>query len=82
MNNWKYIKEEVYRQHRFYRKVVEAFDITKCYECFKENCKTEIHHKKPKKFGGSDDIENLIPLCRDCHKKTFIKNVWTLRKWT
>lgn len=28
----------------------------------------EIHHIKPVVRGGTDDIENLIPLCRKCHK--------------
>lgn len=27
----------------------------------------EIHHIKPVKDGGSDDIENAIPLCPNCH---------------
>jgi len=26
-----------------------------------------IHHIKFKSYGGSDDIDNLIALCGDCH---------------
>lgn len=28
----------------------------------------EVHHIKPRSLGGTDDEENLIPLCRRCHK--------------
>ena len=31
--------------------------------------KIEVHHIVPKQKGGSDDIENLIPLCFDCHQE-------------
>lgn len=29
--------------------------------------KIEIHHIKPQSEGGSDTLENAIPLCFDCH---------------
>jgi 5-methylcytosine-specific restriction endonuclease McrA len=78
---WEAIKESVYSGHEFYNKVKENYNLSRCYDCGKENCVTEIHHRIPKKFGGSDEIENLIPLCRECHKETFVKNVWTLKKY-
>jgi hypothetical protein len=28
----------------------------------------EIHHKKPRAYGGKNDISNLIPLCKPCHR--------------
>jgi hypothetical protein len=28
-----------------------------------------VHHIVPHCFGGSDDMENLIPLCRLCHRE-------------
>ena len=40
---------------------------TKCNEC--ENYATELHHIIAVEDGGTDDIENLMPLCKECHKK-------------
>lgn len=40
---------------------------TKCHEC--ENYATELHHIIAVEDGGSDDIENLMPLCDECHKE-------------
>ncbi len=40
-------------------------DIILCEKC--GQVAVDIHHKKPKGQGGSDDIENLIALCRKCH---------------
>jgi len=41
------------------------------YQC--QNCGTKrrvlhIHHKVPLSKGGSNDLENLITLCNDCHE--------------
>ena len=45
-----------------------------------KSCKTmlsyayEIDHIIKREFGGSNDIENLQALCRDCHgKKSFLE---------
>ena len=40
---------------------------TKCHEC--ENYATELHHIIAVEDGGTDDIENLMPLCDECHKE-------------
>lgn len=40
---------------------------TKCHEC--ENYATELHHIIAIEDGGTDDIENLMPLCKECHKE-------------
>ena len=39
-----------------------------CQCCGKKNCRLEVHHIKFKGNGGTDDEENLITLCEDCHK--------------
>jgi hypothetical protein len=40
---------------------------TKCHEC--EDYATELHHIIAIEDGGTDDIENLMPLCNECHKE-------------
>lgn len=52
------------------RKVVAARDVY-CVRCGREA--TDVHHRKVKGMGGTDDREvafglaNLILLCRECH---------------
>lgn len=38
-----------------------------CQCCGKKNCRLEVHHIKFKRNGGTDDEENLITLCKECH---------------
>lgn len=44
-------------------------DDETCQECGASGDETdlEVHHKTPVSEGGSDDLENLITLCRECH---------------
>ena len=39
-----------------------------CQCCGKKNCRLEVHHIKFRRDSGTDDEENLITLCEDCHK--------------
>ena len=39
-----------------------------CQCCGKKNCRLEVHHIKFRRDGGTDDEENLITLCEDCHE--------------
>ena len=39
-----------------------------CQCCGKKNCRLEVHHIKFRRDGGTNDEENLITLCEDCHK--------------
>jgi hypothetical protein len=39
-----------------------------CHLCQTTMSKLEIHHIKPLKIGGTDDFDNLMLLCRTCHK--------------
>ena len=38
-----------------------------CQCCGKRNCRLEVHHIKFRSNGGTDDEENLITLCKECH---------------
>ena len=40
-----------------------------CQVCKAKNTKLEVHHIKYRSRGGTDDLDNLITLCADCHKK-------------
>ena len=38
-----------------------------CQCCGKKNCRLEVHHIKFRCNGGTNDEENLITLCKECH---------------
>jgi len=42
-------------------------DIVLCEEC--GAVAVDIHHKIKRSQGGSDEVDNLIALCRKCHSK-------------
>ena len=50
------------------REAVLHRDNYTCQCCGKKNCRLEVHHIEFKSNGGTDDEENLITLCEDCHK--------------
>ena len=50
------------------REAILHRDNYTCQCCGKKNCRLEVHHIKFKRDGGTDDEENLITLCEDCHK--------------
>lgn len=50
------------------REAVLHRDNYTCQCCGKKNCRLEVHHIKFRRDGGTDDEENLITLCEDCHK--------------
>ena len=50
------------------RKAVLHRDSYTCQCCGKKNCRLEVHRIKFRHNGGTDDEENLITLCEDCHK--------------
>ena len=51
-----------------------------CQCCGKKNCRLEVHHIKFKSNGGTDDEENLITLCEDCHKGVHLGTVVLSKK--
>ena len=66
--SWQYQKSN--RLDENLRKATILRDGEKCMMCGKSNCKLEIHHIKPKRWGGLNTISNLITLCEKCHDKT------------
>ena len=59
------------------KKFVASNQNWKCGEC-KEQLKAwfEVDHIKRLDQGGSNDVENLVALCRNCHgKKTSMENI-------
>ena len=66
-HKWAYQKGVNYgyanaREHALVR------DSYTCQCCGKKNCRVEVHHIVFRRNSGSDDLENLITLCEDCHK--------------
>jgi len=53
-------------------------DIALCENCQKEIA-SDIHHIRFKSRGGEDSIENLMALCRKCHKKAHFEMTPYLR---
>ena len=50
------------------REAILHRDNYTCQCCGKKNCRLEVHHIKFRSNSGTDDEENLITLCEDCHK--------------
>jgi hypothetical protein len=59
------------------KKYVAAQQEWKCGECRTQLDHTfEIDHKLRLEYGGGNDVQNLIALCRNCHgKKTAMENM-------
>jgi 5-methylcytosine-specific restriction endonuclease McrA len=59
------------------KKFVASNQQWKCGDCHQQlTAWFEVDHKKRLDQGGSNDIENLIALCRNCHgKKTSLENI-------
>jgi len=59
------------------KKYVASMQNWKCGDCDKQlNAWFEVDHKKRLEYGGTNEVENLVALCRDCHgKKTAFENM-------
>jgi 5-methylcytosine-specific restriction endonuclease McrA len=59
------------------KKFVASRQNWKCGDCQEQlNAWFEVDHKVRLEYGGSNHIDNLVALCRDCHgKKTTIENL-------
>lgn len=36
--------------------------------------KLDVHHKTPRRAGGTDDPENLITFCKSCHRNIELRS--------
>jgi len=50
------------------QKTRERFNPQMCCECG-SFLDVDMHHMLPVDLGGTDDIENLMPLCEECHHR-------------
>lgn len=59
------------------KKYVASLQDWKCGHCEKQlNAWFEVDHKLRLEYGGTNDVNNLVALCRDCHgKKTAMENM-------
>jgi len=59
------------------KKFVASNQNWKCGDCSKQlTAWYEVDHKVRLEYGGSNEVSNLVALCRDCHgKKTTIENL-------
>jgi hypothetical protein len=59
------------------KKYVASNQNWKCGDCGKQlTAWYEVDHKVRLEYGGSNEVSNLVALCRDCHgKKTTIENL-------
>ena len=54
--------------HSSRRKAVLHRDNYTCQCCGKKNCQLQTHHIIFRSHGGTDDEDNMITLCKECHK--------------
>ena len=59
------------------KKFVASRQSWKCGDCGDQlNAWFEVDHKIRLEYGGSNHVDNLVALCRECHgKKTTIENL-------
>lgn len=59
------------------KKFVASQQNWKCQDCQQQlNAWYEVDHKIRLEYGGSNGVENLVALCRECHgKKTAMENM-------
>ena len=73
-HKWAYQKGVNYgyanaREHALVR------DNYTCQCCGKKNCRVEAHHIVFRSKNGSNDLENYVTLCEDCHKTVHLGEI-------
>lgn len=61
-------------QQQLRKKILKPY-LNTCEKCGKINCQTELHHVVSPIFLGGNEKENLLILCKDCHKETMKREV-------
>ena len=61
--------------YSYHEVICSVFDFT-CVMCKKWLRRRErrLHHKIPMILGGKNTIDNIVLLCKDCHKKVHSKD--------
>ena len=49
------------------RKAALLRDNNQCQKCHRRASLLDVHHKVPRVLGGTNDLDNLVSLCRPCH---------------
>jgi RNA-directed DNA polymerase len=49
---------------------VRKRDKHRCTRCGRTDGPKNVHHKAARRHGGTDDLENLVTLCQQCHSQT------------
>ncbi len=65
------------RQWQATRRAALARDLWRC-QIAGPHCTTdatEVDHITPRALGGSDDMDNLRSVCKDCHKRRALTSV-------
>ena len=57
--------------YKWKKRVAEVMerDLHRCRICGRSWGLADVHHVIKRSQGGTDDMNNLILLCRDCHNK-------------
>jgi 5-methylcytosine-specific restriction endonuclease McrA len=68
--------------YKWKKRVAEIMerDGHKCRMCGTSQGLADVHHIIKRSQGGSDDADNLILLCRDCHNKFHPGPQWTKKE--
>lgn len=60
-----YSEKNRYINTKLYQELKSKHECQKCHKNFKI---LFIHHVIPHEYGGTNDRDNLLVLCHDCHK--------------
>jgi len=67
-------------------RAVKERDGWRCVRCGASGVELHAHHIVPLSRGGSNDMSNLVTLCRACHEaehgRSFGWSSWELNDWT